>query len=219
MNIFKEEDLKKLKVPESDWDIYLSYKKIPIDLIVPNSWNYKKESNSTSKRLRNNLEKNGQVENIQVRELDNGKYEVINGMHRYEELKKLNADTIVCYDHGKIELADAKKIGIGTNEIRFYSVESKLHDLISGLMEHTDKDELMKTIDLLNMDDAVSVDDISKVNEVSENSKETVEIIFGDIEVEVPISSYLNMKKELMKEASYSEKEAILILNQRLGLV
>src|SRR3972149_2059713 len=70
--------------------IFNNYKLMPIEILVKADWNYKADDEEKSNKLTNNIKRIGQVENIQVRELDTGYYEVINGNHRLDCLQKID---------------------------------------------------------------------------------------------------------------------------------
>jgi ParB-like chromosome segregation protein Spo0J len=63
-----------------------SFVDIPLDLLVPADWNYKTDDEYRQEKLKNNIKRNGQVENIIVRLLSTGFYEIVNGNHRYQAL-------------------------------------------------------------------------------------------------------------------------------------
>ena len=60
-----------------------------VSKLIKADWNYKTDDEKKLKDLQENFKRNGQVENIIVRELSKGKYEVVNGNHRLDALKNL----------------------------------------------------------------------------------------------------------------------------------
>ena len=60
---------------------------IEVKQLVKADWNYKQENEIQTENLINNFKRNGQIENIIIRELDSGFFEVVNGNHR-EDFKK-----------------------------------------------------------------------------------------------------------------------------------
>lgn len=62
---------------------------IEVSKLVKAVWNYKEEDEKQTQKLIENFKRNGQVENIQIRELDNGSYEVVNGNHRLDVMNEL----------------------------------------------------------------------------------------------------------------------------------
>ena len=138
--------LEQIGVPDEDVSIFKNYKIFPIDLLVKADWNYKKENEFTSTKLRNNLKRNGQVENIQVRELETGYFEVVNGNHRLDEMVAIGKSFVVAYDHGKMSQAQAVRIATETNETRFDKDEEKLARLLADLKIHFSEEDLLDTL-------------------------------------------------------------------------
>ena len=93
---------------------------IQISKLVKANWNYKEENEKQTDKLLNNFKRNGQIENILIRELDTGFYEVVNGNHRLDVMKILKLKKAHAYNFGKISLAEAQRIAIETNETKFY---------------------------------------------------------------------------------------------------
>ena len=101
--------------------------------LVKADWNYKKEDEEKTKKLVGNFKRNGQIENIIVRELDTGFYEVINGNHRKDVFDILKIKKVHTYNFGNITQDRAVRIAIETNETRFDSDQLKLSELITML--------------------------------------------------------------------------------------
>lgn len=133
-------------VPEEDAKIFLNYKVFPVDILVKADWNYKTDDEGKSAKLRENMKRNGQVENIQVRLLETGFYEVVNGNHRLDDARAIGKRFLVAYDHGKISLAQAQRIAIETNETKFDSNHMLLSSLISELSQEFDLGDLALTL-------------------------------------------------------------------------
>ena len=108
---------------------------IPIEKLVPADWNYKEDNDALTEKLKNNIKRNGQLENILVRKLDTGFYEVVNGNHRLPVFKELGIEKPVCFDLGTITDAHAKRIAIETNETRFETDSTSLAKLIGEISE------------------------------------------------------------------------------------
>lgn len=119
---------------------------IPITELVKADWNYKKDDEDKREKLKNNIKRNGQIENIIVRRLDSGFYEVVNGNHRFDALKDLNVETAICYDLGKISQQQAIRIAIETNETKFESDHLLLAERIQEIIEEFSIDDLIDTM-------------------------------------------------------------------------
>lgn len=106
---------------------------LPIASLVKADWNYKEEDPELTAKLVENIKRNGQIENILVRELDTGFYEISNGNHRYDAMVEVGATEVVVYNLGRITLAEAQRICIETNETRFQTNTSKLSGILAEL--------------------------------------------------------------------------------------
>lgn len=89
---------------------------IPTEKLRRAPWNFKQEDDGTAERLLANLTRNGQIKNINVRQLDDGTYEVIDGNHRLDAFRALGARSIVCFDHGAISKEEAIRIASEAQE-------------------------------------------------------------------------------------------------------
>jgi hypothetical protein len=114
----------------------MGFVELPTSKLVKADWNYKTEDQEKSKKLKENIKRNGQIENIIVRELDNNKFEVVNGNHRLDVLKDLKYKKVHCYNFGKISKAQAIRIAIETNETKFESDSIALAQRIKEISKH-----------------------------------------------------------------------------------
>ena len=119
---------------------------IEISKLIKAEWNYKEENDKQTDKLLNNFKRNGQIENILIRELDTGFYEVVNGNHRLDVMKILKTKKAHAYNFGKIGLAEAQRIAIETNETKFESDSIKLAEIITTLTKEFPQDELVSTM-------------------------------------------------------------------------
>jgi hypothetical protein len=123
-----------------------NYREIKITNLVKADWNYKKNDEHKKEKLKENIKRNGQIENIIIRPLDTGFYEVVNGNHRFEALKELGMETAICYDLGNISQRAAMRIAIETNETKFDTDQVSLAELIKEIVEEFPIDELELTM-------------------------------------------------------------------------
>ena len=122
-----------------------NFHSLPIDKLVEASWNYKDDDEVLQEKLAENIKRNKQIENIIVRELDTGFYEVVNGNHRYKAMKNIGASKVMVYNLGKVSLNEAKKIAYETNETKFNTIDAKLNLMLKELSEDYSLEELSKT--------------------------------------------------------------------------
>lgn len=119
---------------------------LPIGVLVKASWNYKADDDVILEKLTENMRRNGQIENIIVRELGGGQYEIVNGNHRLDAMRTLGMKTVKCYNLGSISEAQAKRIAVETNETRFPSNDDSLNNLLLELTTEFDIDDLIETL-------------------------------------------------------------------------
>lgn len=123
----------------------IGFVSLPVADLVKADWNYKVADEDLKSKLKENIRTNGFIENLIVRELPNGKYEVVNGNHRLDVVKELGLKSVMCYNLGTISDAKAKKIAIETNETKFTANPFELSNLIKEITEEFPLEELLKT--------------------------------------------------------------------------
>ena len=118
---------------------------VKIDLVQPNKYNPKlnfreNEHNLIEyEKIKNSLEKFGQVEPILVREIEGGKYEIVNGFHRYKAMKELESQEIEIKNLGKIDFDTAVAIALQTEDTKIPIDNIELSSLMKQLVTE-DKD-------------------------------------------------------------------------------
>lgn len=145
--------------------------RIPFNKLVKADWNYKEEDKKLSKKLLSQIKKNGQVENVLVRELGK-KFEVINGNHRYDIFEILKVDYVMCYNFGKISKAQAQRIAIETNETKFDKDENKLANLLKDLTIDYTIEDLSSTMPY-SEDDIIELVDFDDEKNAGNSKKES----------------------------------------------
>lgn len=119
---------------------------LPMEKLAKAPWNYKMDDPVLLEKLMENIKRNGQIENILVRELDTGFFEVVNGNHRIDALKKLEMKEVVCFNLGPITERQASRIAIETNETRFQTNNASLAGLIKEIADEVDLGDLSTTL-------------------------------------------------------------------------
>lgn len=147
---------------------------LPIDKLVLADWNYKDDDESLMQLLINNIKKNGLIENILVRELGD-KYEVVNGNHRVEALRRLKHKKVMCFNLGNISLVEAKRISIETNETEFEADKEKYNTMLSEVLDEFGRDDLEETLfiasqEILSNDDSSDLSNRKAPEIVNEES-------------------------------------------------
>jgi ParB-like chromosome segregation protein Spo0J len=123
-----------------------NYKLIPLKQLCHADWNYKADGEEMTEKLIANMKRNGQVENLIVRQLSDDMYEVVNGNHRMTALTRIGCQSAVCYDLGAISIEEAYRISIETNETRFVTDQVKLSDLLKAMNDKFTIDDLLSTL-------------------------------------------------------------------------
>lgn len=118
---------------------------VPLVKLVKAPWNYKTDDPDMAKKLKANMYRNGQLENIVVRELPDGLYEIVNGNHRFTALIELGFESVTCANLGKISLEEAQRIAIELNETRFATNTQALSELLVGLVDSFGEKDLLFT--------------------------------------------------------------------------
>lgn len=150
------------------------YIEIPLDLIDKADWNYKEDDAALLKKLVNNFKRNGQVESVIVREMDGGRYEMVNGNHRLDAMRILEFPVVVAYNLGKCSEAAARRVAIETNETKFKSNDMRLSMLINQILGEYGEDELVETMPYT----ADELADLRRLQEFAlENFRSDIELV------------------------------------------
>lgn len=85
-------------------------KRVPIDDVIPNTWNPKEKQSAKVKDIERSIKKHGFKQPVQTRNhpTQAGKHEIIDGEQRWTAMKNLGATEIYIYDNGDVDDADAK---------------------------------------------------------------------------------------------------------------
>lgn len=79
-----------------DFEIGDNLYKVPVDLCEPNNWNPNEMDDALFNRLTKEIEETGMINPIHVVPLDDGKFRIIGGQHRWQVAKILGHKTIEC---------------------------------------------------------------------------------------------------------------------------
>lgn len=122
------------------------FTEIEIKKLKKARWNYKTDDSTKMSKLVENMKRIGQVENLLIREMDGGFYEVLNGNHRLDALRELKQKKVMCFNFGKIEKREAQRIAIETNETKFESDPLKLAKTMNDLIKDVGLEEIEITM-------------------------------------------------------------------------
>lgn len=135
------------------------YQWLPLMVLAKAPWNYKDEDAALSAKLKANIQRNGQVENLVVRQIADQEFEVINGNHRLDIFAQLQIDPIYVYNLGEITLEQAKQVAIELNETRFDPDTIRLARIVTDLAKTSDGANITQTT-------AFDPEDIKRLNDL-----------------------------------------------------
>lgn len=126
-------------------------------------WNYKIQDEDLKEKLMQNLTRNGVLENIVIRDLGDGTFEVVNGNHRLDVLLELKHEKVICCNLGKISEAEAKRIAVELNETHFDNDQVELSKVIDHIAQEFGVDDIVRTLpftdlEIENMRDSLRFD-------------------------------------------------------------
>jgi DNA-directed RNA polymerase specialized sigma54-like protein len=175
----------------------IGFIEIPLSQISMSSWNYKGDDKKLMRKLVDNISENGFLENIIVREMGANKYEVVNGHHRLQALKKLKPETVMCYNLGAVGLAEAKRIAIETNETAFETDQIKLSELIKKIVQDFDVSDLEKTMPFSSQEliEISAFSDLEMGQDDFVEGDESFDIDDAEIEKKASTESYSDVEK------------------------
>lgn len=143
----------------SDMELEKGWVDVDVSSLVSADWNYKHNDAEKTRKLAENVKRNGQVETIIIRSVGDGMFEVVNGNHRLDVFKNLGTEKVHAFNMGAISLAAAKRIAVETNETRFQSDAIKLAEVIGDLIKEYDIADLSNTLPF----SAQEIDDFGKL--------------------------------------------------------
>lgn len=142
-------------------------KVVPTEQIQPNNYNPKDdylkepELQIIYEKVKKSVLHHGQIDPILVRELEENKYEIVNGFHRFKAMQELGFKTIEIKNLGKITREDAIAKALSTEVIHIPLNQIGVAELVRDLAKIPDfnvdllpysGDEIQSKIDLLEFD-------------------------------------------------------------------
>lgn len=193
-------------------DAIKHYKSLPVSKLVKAEWNYKENDPELLEKLISNIKRNNQLENLIVRKLPTGFYEIVNGNHRYDALVAMGADEAVVYDCGEISDEHAVRIAIETNETAFETDYIKLSNLMKKIAQKFSVDELKITMpfsdkQLDNLMQATSFDwtrlpEVESGEGYGEETDADSDDVFEEVKLNLPkiVATMLEQQMERVKD-------------------
>lgn len=124
----------------------VGFKLLPLVLLDKAPWNYKTDDAKKLEKLKTNIAENGFLQNLIVRQMDGGRWEVVNGNHRHDACTELGHEEVMCYDLGEISLAKAQKIAWVTNDTAFENDQIKLSAMVNSILTEFNAEDLVKEL-------------------------------------------------------------------------
>jgi len=124
----------------------MGIKTITIDKIKLPDWSYKKDNYPLNGILTESIKENGQIVPVHVRSLGNDIYEIIDGRRIFRVLKYLDFKEVLCFDHGKLTMDQAKLKSIQIDQIKYKTDTVDLAEIVNELLETRTPDDLSKVI-------------------------------------------------------------------------
>ena len=180
---------------------------LPKHVLKPAEWNYKTTDAKKMKKLERNMIRNGLIQNLIVRPVSGGFYEVVNGNHRLEIMQYMKIDKVMCFNLGNITETQAKRIAIETNETSFGRDDGKLAGLLKELHVEFDTKELYSTLakDLIDLDKIINKT-VTQIEEI-------------DLEIDQPVYSTGGNSVEKSKPIDYQATRIDKTGNERVRRV
>lgn len=141
MDVFTKTDEKELVTGMMPKRIY----SLNIDQLVPNTWSAHAMSPNEFNRLKQSIQKIGIIEPLIVRPLGNGKFEIVDGMQRYQALLDLEYTTVDClvrqYDENEAKLAS-----LASNRLRGKFIPKRLASILTDVRDNYGDELVVRTI-------------------------------------------------------------------------
>ena len=187
------------------YDIRINEEIVEISRLVPNPWNHNEQTPFMQEKLGNSLDAYGQVAEIIVREMPDGKLEIIDGEHRWRELVTKKEKQALVNNLGAVSEDDARLLTAVMNELRGNRNPSKLSRLLNSLKESADWGEMTDVLPFteIELDNILALaDDAPKVPKEKDGDGEggKAPVAWVDIKVSIHQDEMPNVKA-MMAEA------------------
>ncbi|MDD4989661.1 MAG: ParB/RepB/Spo0J family partition protein [Candidatus Pacebacteria bacterium] len=122
------------------------FERMAIENLVKAPWNYKSDDKQKMEKLVRAIHKDGMIQNLIVRELETGAFEIVNGNHRYDALIALKRKRVWVCNLGKISEKAAQAVAFRTNDLMFDNDELKMAEILRGFSKEMNFDEMVQDL-------------------------------------------------------------------------
>lgn len=109
-----------------------NFKVVDINEVEPNYWNPNEQTDFIFEKEKASFEKFGMLDPITVRKVL-GKYQIIDGEHRWKAAKHFNMEKVIINDLGEVSDSEAQQLTIILNETKGSYNYQKMSDLMKQL--------------------------------------------------------------------------------------
>src|SRR4051812_26558524 len=106
---------------------------VPVELLHPNPWNTNVVTPENEKRIEESIKRLGLFKPVTVRELTDGRLEILGGQHRWEAARRLGYKEVPIFNVGTISDVQAQQIGVADNGRYGEDDAAALATLLKGL--------------------------------------------------------------------------------------
>ena len=164
-------------------ELKIDFKIVDIDLLVPNTWNPKKDNPEEYQKVVDSIRNHGLKDSITVRE--KGKqYEIIDGFHRWKACKELGYTKIIINNLGIVDDIEARELTIVKQKISVPFDEVMYAQLLVDMLKESNREEILTKLPIsveeldayikmaeFNFDDLgkdIDLDPDARINDTSE---------------------------------------------------
>jgi hypothetical protein len=184
-----------------------NYKEIALDALVPAEWNYKKtegaDVDAMKEKLKDAIKRRGQIQNLIVRELETGYFEVVNGNHRLQAMREMEIERAVCFNLGQVSQSTAELIAVETNELEFEADPIRLGQTFKRILAEIPMIDVVRTTpyDEIEINNHIKALDFNW-NSFQSNVPDDSAVVTGGSNVKIE----LNVDKDLAERLKNSIK-------------
>jgi ParB family chromosome partitioning protein len=181
---------------------------VDMGLVIPNTWNYNEQPEEMFEKTKANIEEFGMIKPVTVRENEDGRFEIINGFHRWLACKELGYKKISINNLGTVNDSEAQSLTVLLNEIKGTSNAVKMGQLIDSVYGSDHWEVILKTLPIssdelenyrkIYQDSLNSLAEVAKKEDeveketvyqllVTEDQAQTIDLALGKFDEVVPV--------------------------------